>query len=177
MRKQITKCLVYVLTVAMIVTLLPVNQLTVRAEEPVRNGSVVETVSGADVNNRDSVKVEFPVYQVVAEDGVSGTFGDNGGFSWNYDEATETLTVTGEDSGLNKLRSALPTTILNNMKRTIFYNCIVNGSLKFLLDSFVNVETVEFNNFDTSNVTDMSDMFADCHNLKMLTSLVLIPKM
>ena len=38
--------------------------------------------------------------QAEAANVTSGTLGDNNGISWTYDADTKTLTITGEDSGL-----------------------------------------------------------------------------
>ena len=46
----------------------------------------------------------------ISEESVTmGTLGENNGIQWSYDENTKTLTVTGQDSGLNA--------IYNNEKR------------------------------------------------------------
>ena len=95
----------------------------------------------------------------------TGTLGDNGGFKWTYNEDTKTLVVTGEDTGLaHKPFSS----ISNDIDKITFKGCVFKGSLYQLLDGMTTVSTVEFDNCDTSKVTDMASMFGSCPNLRSI---------
>ena len=72
MRRGLKTCSISMLILAVVMTALPVNMLTVNAAE-------------------------------------------NRGFTWTYDESSATLTVTGEDSGLDDLRNKVHT-VRENVK-------------------------------------------------------------
>lgn len=87
MKKKWMKCLVSALSLAMVVTAVPVNPMTVQAKETTKTIMEEPTVSGGEMME----EVVLPVYQTV-----SGTFGDNDGFSWSLDFDTQIMTVTGQ---------------------------------------------------------------------------------
>lgn len=166
MRRRLTNYLVSVLTLAMVMTSLPVDLQTVKAVEE-ETISVTESVSDAD--GEENIALEemvMPAYQTTTESELTGTFGDNNGFSWSYDENTATLTVTGEDSGLDSLQENVADTLMGSVRNLVFQDCVVSGSLACLLEGLGELESVEFNNFDTSNVTSMYAMFYECSNLR-----------
>lgn len=66
------------------------------------------------------------------------------------------------------MQANFPDSVLENMRNIVFQDCVVSGSLSELLYRIENMETVEFYNFDTSNVTDMSWMFSCCSSLAYL---------
>lgn len=102
----------------------------------------------------------------------TGTFGDNDGFSYSYDATTKTLTVTGEDSGMGDGFTMGPlwyiTTVLGDVEKMIFKDCVVSGSLAYAFSEISSVQSIEFINFDTTQVTDMNHMFLECEALKSL---------
>ena len=95
----------------------------------------------------------------------TGTLGDNGGFTWTYDENTETLTITGEDRGLQWLRHDIPKAISYNMKEVVFQDCVAKGSLDSMFRSCDQIISVDFSGLDTSGVYDMGYLFHHCTNL------------
>lgn len=112
----------------------------------------------------------------------TGTLGDNNGFQWTYEEETKTLTVTGEDSGLVGIENPEQPPLggfvfsyispFNNidskMERIILRDCKLKGSAKSAFSSLEKLKSIEFVNVDTSDVTDMSGMFAGCESLTSL---------
>ena len=106
--------------------------------------------------------------RVMAEGNVTtGTLGDNNGITWTYDENTRTLTVTGEDSGMENYplsNISLP----DYVEKVVFRDCKIIGSANYLMSSLYQLKSVEFFNFDTSDVTSMQEMFCDCGRLKSL---------
>ncbi len=99
----------------------------------------------------------------------SGTLGDNGGISWTYNADTKTLTVTGADSGLNGKQEdnyeSQFAAICSDVEVIIMKNCTIKGSAKYLFADLESLKRIEFDNFDTSNITDMGGMFSRCRNL------------
>lgn len=176
MKKKLSKLIVSVLTVAMIMPSLPVNMLSVQATELQEETLHIEgSVSDADINEELLLEEDFSEDSAVEKvdrgrlqiySAAKGTIGT--GFTWNYDEKTKTLTITGEGTGLLQLIYYLPESISENAKKIVFQDCIVSGSVQEMLYNFIKVETVEFDNFDTSNVTDMSGMFSRCSSLSKL---------
>ncbi len=105
----------------------------------------------------------------------TGTLGTNGGISWTYDADTKTLTITGSDSGLegvlddetNNYISPFES-ICSDVKVILVQDCTLSGSVRGLFSCLDNLRSVEFDNFDSSNVTDMSYMFCKCGQLTEL---------
>ena len=108
----------------------------------------------------------------------TGTLGDNNGFKWTYDPITNTLTVTGKDSGLEGKqaeysRESLFSKLTYNgvdveFKKIVFYECTFKGSLAGMLAGMDELTSIRFIDCDTSEVTDMSDMFMSCYGLTSL---------
>lgn len=161
MRKCIKRIATELLAAVVAFTTVPMDAFAAEPDTTVEAASVSNNDLTADIAQDETTKeVVLPVYQAT-----SGTFGNNNGFSWNYDESTATLIVTGEDSGLDELRSDIPNAVLKITKNIVFQDCVVSGSLNSLLYRLDQIESVEFHNFDTHNVTDMSFMFYECINL------------
>ncbi len=105
----------------------------------------------------------------------SGTLGTNGGISWTYDADTKTLTLTGEDSGLNgkwdsskgKFKSLFEA-ICMDVEVIKVQNCTLKGSTKAMFANLGTLKSVEFSNVNTSGVTDMVEMFSGCSKLRSL---------
>ena len=96
----------------------------------------------------------------------SGTFGDSDGFSWTYDESTTTLTVTGEDSGINELKNSLPNQVRNKMRAVVFQDCVVvGGSTTRMFEGCSSLTSIDLSGLYTYGVTDMSRMFYGCSSL------------
>lgn len=165
MRKSIKRFATEVLAVVIAFTTISVD---VVAEEQVTAVETAESVSGNELTEITE-EVTLPVYQAAGEN--FGIFGKNGGLSWSYDESTATLTVSGEDEELNFLRNKLDTTVKQSVKKIIFQDCKAKGSLNALLQNLINIENVEFQNFDASQVSNMSDMFSNCSSLKSVIGL------
>ncbi len=98
----------------------------------------------------------------------SGVLGDNGGIHWTYDADTKTLTVTGEDTGTwgiyhEDYRSEVSVfkSICGDVENIIVADCKLYDCRNLFagLNSLINIS---FENFDTSQVTDMSGMFRNC---------------
>ena len=103
-----------------------------------------------------------------ASNEITGTLGDNGGFTWTYDPDTCTLRVTGEDTGIGCIFDSVE--YAESAKEIVFENCVFSGSLAHLLDDGKSVDDdkltyVGFDDCDTSGVTDMSCMFSNCNKL------------
>lgn len=108
--------------------------------------------------------------EVVKLNATTGTLGENNGFQWTYDVTTKTLTVTGEDSDLVPLEfvNSPFLQIDSQMEKIVFKDCVFRGSLRYLMNGLTNLLDVEFDNCDTSEVTDMSGMFYECSSLGTL---------
>ena len=102
----------------------------------------------------------------LSEEQTSGTLGDNGGFLWTYDDETETLTVTGEDTGLARYFESPFMDIDPGVQKVVFENCTFIEDMSYLLSFLEWLEVVEFNHCDTSSVTNMEGLFMQSYNLK-----------
>lgn len=124
---------------------------------------------------------------LAAEEGdvvaTSGTLGDNGGFQWTYDESTKTVTVTGEDSGFMGYRNpdldhgyggviygyrSPIYDIDRTVQHIILHDCKISGSMVGAFCALTRVQSIEFINVDTSEVTDMTAVFSGCEKLTSL---------
>ncbi len=113
---------------------------------------------------------ESGVADAASETVRTGTLGANAGVQWSYDESTKTLTLTGEDSGLE---TALYTSgniyrICSDVEKIILQDFKPVGSVRNLFKNLSALQTIEMNNVNTADVTDMSYMFYDCENLTAL---------
>ena len=105
----------------------------------------------------------------------TGTLGDNGGILWTYDEDTKTLTITGEDSGLqgeydateNKYKSPFAA-ICADVEVIKVQNCTLKKKAEFMFANLTSLKRVEFNNCNTTNVTKMNSMFYGCGSLSYM---------
>nr|MCR5585956.1 DUF285 domain-containing protein [Lachnospiraceae bacterium] len=110
--------------------------------------------------------------------------------NYNYvlDDETNTIIIneyTGNESDIYIPNSAEIngrnyTTVINcdekgvfenniNIKNISFENGVIGGeSLSNLFNACLNLESITFNNFDTSNVVNMNYMFSCCQNLRLL---------
>ncbi len=100
-------------------------------------------------------------------DGVqTGVLGPNEGILWFYDETTKTLTVTGEDESLPvsyETGSAF-VDICPDVEKIIMRDCkLCDCSCLFM--NLTKVESIIFDNFDTSQVRIMGSMFEGCSSL------------
>jgi len=169
MKKRLSKFMVSVLTTAMIMTSLPVNQLVVQAGQTVVPETLVEVVKSVSNNGMlgDEMLTEeviLPVYEAT-----SGTLGDNNGIRWNYDVGTKTLAVTGEDTGRlgNSAYGSVFADICSDVEHIVIKDCkLYNCS--YLFKDLKNLQSVTFENFDTSQVTTMREMFCYCSSLLSL---------
>ncbi len=105
----------------------------------------------------------------------TGTIGDNDGITWTYDGDTDTLTLSGEDSGswgvdaedtfykVSVLREKCP-----NAKKILVDDLTIVGDASYFFAGFENVESIKFKKVDTSQVTNMNGMFQYCRGLKGL---------
>ena len=102
----------------------------------------------------------------------AGTLGVNDNFYYKYDETTQTLNIIGAD--VFELYTAEDGSKYAKMpdytvKKVLFRNCTFSDSLCGLLGQYKDsVEEVVFENCDTEDVTDMSQMFAGCRKLTTL---------
>ena len=150
--KRITKKLpVYFLSLAFVLLKF---SITSYANEQVENYIMEESLQEGDERTSFLISVK--------------KFGDSDGFKWTYNGKDYSLTVTGEDRGINTLPSTLPEAILSNTKKIVFKDCVVvGGSMSYMFAGLrENLISVDMSGLDTSNVTDMSNMFYWCSNLK-----------
>ncbi len=101
--------------------------------------------------------------QASAGNEINGTIGANGGIQWTYDADTKTLTMTGEDvcyysSSPFKSKCA-------DVEKIVIKDCKIKSTTRNLFRDLDKLVTVEFDNVDTSSVTDMYWMFAECDSL------------
>ena len=98
-----------------------------------------------------------------------GKLGDNSGITWIYEEDTKTLTVTGEDSGVNgssKNNYSSPfASICSDVEVIRMKNCTLKGSAEYLFADLKSLKRIEFTNFNTANITSMRSMFYGCKSL------------
>ena len=102
-----------------------------------------------------------------------GYIGDHDGIYWTYDAATKTLTITGEDSGvggvwdsgLRNYKSQF-VDICADVEIIKIKNCTPIGSMFSAFAFLESLKKVEFEGFDTAQVTNMSGMFWNCSSLK-----------
>ena len=99
----------------------------------------------------------------------SGTLGNSDGISWSYDADTKTLTLTGDNTleemfwfGEDSLSG-----ICMDVKTIVVKDCKVDNC-RGMFDGLTSLEKVIFDNFDTSQVTDMRYMFHACSSLSEL---------
>jgi len=119
--------------------------------------------------------VFMPQMQVQAEVR-TGTMGDHDGILWTYDETERLLTITGSDSGMDKecvenvnITPVSPFYRIDpNIVKIVVRDCSILGSADNLFSYMLAVESIVFENFDTSKVTSMASMFEDCIKLKNL---------
>ena len=148
------------------------NTETFTAEASENEDASTEESSEGIITSND----EFPMEQIesseeaeAVEENIktanvtSGTLGDNNGFRWTYNPSTKTVTVTGEDSGIELKKELFP-----SMENVIFKDCKFSGSTSNMFyDVREILQSVKFINCDTSKVTDMSDMFFKCENANL----------
>lgn len=114
-----------------------------------------------------------------AENVTTGTLGDNNGITWSYDAETKTLTLTGNDSGWEGVVdteygysgvavSRLKGIVNEEFKHIVVENCTIKGSAESMFAYLTGVESIEFKNVNTSNVTSMKCMFQSCDSLDNL---------
>ncbi len=99
----------------------------------------------------------------------SGTLGNSDGITWTYDADTKTLTLTGDNTleemfwlGEDSLSG-----ICMDVKTIVVKDCKVDNC-RGMFDGLTSLEKVIFDNFDTSQVTDMRYMFHACSSLSEL---------
>ncbi len=112
----------------------------------------------------------IPAMDVSAEGTVrTGTLGTNNGVQWSYDESTRTMTITGEDSGLEQTQTSkdygLIYEISSDVERIILKDFKPIGSVYKLFAGLSKLKTIEMKNFNTTNITSMNSMFRDCSSL------------
>lgn len=103
------------------------------------------------------------------EEKYTGTLGVNDNFYYKYDETTQTLTIIGADEfeSCTDEKGTIYVDMPNyTVKKVLFEECAFTGSLCGLLGKYKNsVEEVVFENCDTEDVTNISEMFSGCCNL------------
>ncbi len=94
----------------------------------------------------------------------SGTLGYNGTVSWTYDEDTKTLTLTGEATVQWGYLQSVLYDICPDVEKIIVKDCKLYDC-SYMFKGMTSVKSIVFDNFDTSQVTSMSDMFNGCSSL------------
>ncbi len=98
----------------------------------------------------------------------TGTLGENGGIAWTYDADTKTLTITGEDEGsLGDYRGSVFVDICPEVEHIIVKDCTLYNCSR-MFSELEKVQSITFENFDTSQVSDMMGMFHNCKSLSHL---------
>ena len=96
----------------------------------------------------------------------SGTFGSSNGFRWTFDKSTYTLTVTGEDEGINQLQNSVMEAIRKNVKKILFQDCVVvDKSMPYMFSNWNSLTSVDLSGLDISNVQSLENMFTYCWSL------------
>ncbi len=105
--------------------------------------------------------------QAAAESVTSGTMGDNGKISWSYDGDTDTLTLSGADSGLkgNKEEGSPFLKEFGLIRKIVLDDVTLIGNANYLFANLTELETIEMKKVDTSQVTSMAQMFENCSSL------------
>ena len=100
----------------------------------------------------------------------SGTLGTADGVQWSYDESAKTLTITGEDTGLDagEYQSGYIYGICDDVEKIVLQDFKPIGSVRNLFRNLKSLQSIEIDSVDTSEVTDMSYMFYGCSNLSEL---------
>ncbi len=114
--------------------------------------------------------------EVAAENVTSGTI--RNGLQWTYDSETQTLVLTGEGQLHAEFEEVFSLDgdvvggplyeISDEINRIVLRDCTLKWDCSGAFMGLENVQYIEFENVDTSQVTDMSQMFNFC---KSLTSL------
>ena len=99
----------------------------------------------------------------------TGTLGERDSIVWTYDEDTKALTLTGDGKletvdwyGDETLINICPDVVSIKVK-----NCKLS-SCYYMFTNLGKVQSITFENFDTSQVTNMGNMFEYCWSLKEL---------
>ena len=105
----------------------------------------------------------------------SGTVGDNNGLQWTYDSETQMLVLTGEDSLSVEFTTVFTKDwevvggpfydISDKLDKIVLRDCTLVGDCSGAFMGLMDVQSIEFENVDTSQVTDMSEMFFYCSGL------------
>lgn len=122
----------------------------------------LETVQAAEINETSGIEA------VITDNGniITGTLGANNGIQWTYDKDTKILTMTGDDIDVysGNLNSPFSNSCAD-VEKIIVQDCKLRGNVSALFSRLTNLKTVEFDNIDTSGVTDMHAMFSGCNSL------------
>ncbi|EAC7083896.1 BspA family leucine-rich repeat surface protein [Listeria monocytogenes] len=91
----------------------------------------------------------------------TGTFPNRSTATWSFDDTTGELSISaGTLVNPNKSLADLIGVPTSQIKSIVFEGQVVaSGSLSSLFEDAVNVTSLDLSDFDTSNVTDMHDMF------------------
>lgn len=105
--------------------------------------------------------------RVFAQEVKSGTMGDKQGIKWSYAEATKTLTLTGEDSGLRGRydgRSQI-NNFCSEVEHIVLKDCTLIGDTTYMFAYLMSLKTFTCENVNTTGVTSMRSLFDGCSNL------------
>ncbi len=91
--------------------------------------------------------------------------GTDNTIKWSYDEATQTITISGKGERKDDYYiQCMPT----EAKYIVFSDCMISGSLRNLFDNMQNVESIDFTNCTFKDITNTANMFNWCSKLKSL---------
>ena len=109
----------------------------------------------------------------------SGKFGKNNNLRWTYNEATKTITVTGEDYmyGVNTYSGISYPCFNPKAEHIVFKNChIMDANLQCMFYNMVNLKDIDFSGLDiisfaweaSNGYINIHSMFYNCKSLRTI---------
>lgn len=122
-----------------------------RAEDTVQTGLVLEVEESTDD---------------ILSAGVSGTFGENRGLYWQFNEATNTIIITGEDYLERQYRGMFDG---SSAEHVVFKNCrIIEANFSYFFDGMTQLKDIDFSGLEVGKIKGVRYMFCGCNSLERL---------
>ncbi len=123
------------------------------------------------------VITQIPINSYASETGLeetgemqtSGTVGENNQITWNYDEMTQTMVLSGSDSfGTTGayFGDAISTGVRSVTKNIRVNNFAVSGTMQYMFTGFVDTICIDLTSLDMTKVTEMIGLFYGCSALE-----------